>query len=186
MTLAAPEPFTLLLDLQSGRLKPHTTRTERRASDLRGLFSNPAALEQLVSDGDPVIYEVLTYDVPEEAGQLICCTTVLHPGTVGDEYFMTRGHYHADRYTGEVYLGLSGTGRLLLRTEDGDTRAQPMQPGTIAYVPPGWAHRSVNTGQEPLVFLAVYPAQAGHDYDAVAQTGFGQRLLRGSAGPVLR
>jgi glucose-6-phosphate isomerase len=179
-------PFTLLLDLESGRLDPHTTRIERRASDLRGAFADSGALEALIGDGDPVLYEVQQYDVPDDTGQLICCTTVLHPGTVGDEFYMTKGHYHAIRDTAELYVGLSGHGYLLLRTEDGQSSAQPMGPGTVAYVPPCWAHRTVNTGREPLVFLAVYPAQAGHDYGAIERTGFGQRVLSTAAGPALR
>jgi glucose-6-phosphate isomerase, archaeal len=185
VTRPLPEPFTLMLDLQSGRLDPHTTRIERRASDLRGAFADAAALEGLIAGGDPVLYHVLQYDVPEQAGQLICCTTILQPGTVGDEYFMTRGHYHAVRETAELYLGLSGTGYLLLATEDGQSDARPLTPGTVAYVPPCWAHRTVNTGTEPLVFLAVYPAQAGHDYAAAGQGGFGQRVRSSAAGPVL-
>jgi glucose-6-phosphate isomerase len=182
---ALPEPFALLLDLRSGRLDPHTTRIQRRASDLRGAFADAAALDRLIEVGDPLLYEVLQYDVPEEAGQLICCTTVLQPGTVGDEYYMTKGHYHAARETAEVYLGLSGQGLLLLRTEDGRASTQQLAPGTVAYVPPYWAHRTVNTGTEPLVFLAVYPGQAGHDYAAIEQTGFGQRVLRTADGPAL-
>lgn len=178
-------PFSLLLDLRSGRLDPHTSRTERRASDLRGAFADAGALEALIAGGDPVLYEVRQYDVPQDTCQLTCCTTVLQPGTVGHEYYMTKGHYHAVRETAEIYVGLSGQG-LLLRTEDGQSSAQPMRPGTVAYVPPCWAHRSVNAGAEPLVFLAVYPAQAGHDYGAIEGTGFGQRVLSTAAGPALR
>ena len=180
------DPFALMVDIRSGSLEPHTSRTERRVSDMQGAYADAAALERLVRSGDPLVYEVLQYDVPEEVGQLICCTTVLHPGTVGDEYFMTKGHYHSARDTGEVYLGLSGHGYLLLMTEDGAKAATPMGPGTLAYVPPYWAHRTVNTGEEPFVFLAVYPGQAGHDYGTIEQTGFPQRVLRTPEGAVLR
>jgi len=176
----------MTLDFLSGSLEPHTTRTERRVSDLRGAFADAAALENLIASGDPVVYEVLQYDVPEEVGQLVCCTTVLHPGIVGDEYFMTKGHYHQARGTGEVYLGLAGQGYLLLMTEDGQSNQTAMAAGTVAYVPPGWAHRTVNTGDEPFVFFAVYPGQAGHDYAAVEAAGFAQRVVRSSAGAVVQ
>ena len=186
MSTTLLDPFALALDLDSGRLDPHTTRIERRVSDLRGTFADGAALERLVAEGDPLVYEVLQYDVPEETGQLICCTTVIHPGAVGAEYFLTKGHYHSIRETGEVYVGLSGRGYLLLMTEDGRNEATPMERGTVAYVPPSWAHRTVNTGDEPFVFFAVYPGQAGHDYGTIEQTGFGLRVLRSEEGPVLR
>lgn len=178
-------PFALSLDLASGLLEPHTSKIERRLSDLRSAFADGAALEQAVDSGDPLVYEVLQYDVPEDAGQLICCTTVIHPGVVGDEYFMTKGHYHSKRATGEVYLGLSGSGYLLLMTESGEVSAVPMQRGTLAYVPPYWAHRTVNTGDEPFVFFAVYPGHAGHDYGSIESTGFPQRVLRMPDGPVV-
>ncbi len=99
---------------------------------------------------------------------------------------MTKGHFHSVRDTGEVYLGLSGHGYLLLMTEEGGRSASPMGPGTVAYVPPYWAHRTVNTGDEPFVFFAVYPGQAGHDYGTIEQSGFAQRVLRTPEGPVLR
>lgn len=180
------DPFALSLDLASGLLEPHTSRIDRRLSDLRGAFEDGAALEALVESGNPPVYEVLQYDVPEESGQLICCTTVIHPGVVGDEYFMTKGHYHSERATGEVYLGLSGSGYLLLMTESGESSAVPMQRGTLSYVPPHWAHRTVNTGDEPFVFFAVYPGHAGHDYGSIESTGFPQRVLRTPDGPVVR
>jgi glucose-6-phosphate isomerase len=179
-------PFALSLGLESGQLDPHTSRIERRASSLRGAFADEAMLAALIDGGDPVVYEVLQYDVPEERGQLVCCTTVIQPGTVGDEYFMTKGHFHAERGTGEVYVGLAGRGRLLLMTEDGARAELAMERGTVAYVPPYWAHRTVNTGGEPFVFFAVYPGEAGHDYGTIESTGFPQRVVRTPEGPVVR
>lgn len=178
VTLVNPFALALDLDLATGGLAPHTTRIERRLSALIGAFEDTAAFEQLVENGDPLVYEVLQYDVPEEEGQLICCTTVIQPGAVGDEYFMTKGHYHSIRATGEVYLGLSGIGILLLMTEEGACSAIAMERGTAAYVPPYWAHRTVNTGDDPFVFFAVYPGNAGHDYGTIESSGFVQRVFR--------
>lgn len=184
--MTSVNPFSLLLDLRSGALEPYTSHVQRRVSDLRGTFASSAAVEAAVAEGDHLVYEVFQYDVPEEVGQLICCTTILYPGAVGDEYYMTKGHFHAVRRTGEVYLGLSGHGYLLLMTEDGASSEMVVSSGTVAYVPPGWAHRTVNTGDAPFVFFAVYPGQAGHDYEAVGQAGFTRRVLRTAEGPVLR
>ena len=123
------DPFTLMLDFRSGALEPHTSRTERHVSDMRGAYADATALEHLVKGGDPLVYEVLQYDIPEEVGQLICCTTVLHPGTVGDEYFMTKGHYHLVRDTGEVYLGLSRSRLSALDDRGGRQGGDPDGPG---------------------------------------------------------
>jgi len=60
-----------------------------------------------------------------------------------------------------------------------------MEPDTIGYIPPGWAHRSVNTGAKPYSFLAVYPGAAGHNYQWVLEHGFGSRVFRGDKAPQL-
>jgi glucose-6-phosphate isomerase, archaeal len=178
------EPFALALDLATGKLAPHTSHIVRRVSDMRGLYAAVEAEERLAAAHNPNVYEVLQYDVPADNGQLVCCTTVIEPGLVGAEYFMTKGHFHEKRETGEVYLGLSGRGYLLMFV-DGRAAELEMRPGTLAYVPPFWAHRTLNVGDDAFSFLAVYPADAGHDYAAIEETGFPRRVLRSSSGPVV-
>lgn len=58
-----------------------------------------------------------------------------------------------------------------------------MRPGIVNYVPGHWAHRSVNTGAEPLVFYAVYIGDAGYDYATIAEHGFPVRVIDGGRGP---
>jgi len=110
-------------------------------------------------------------------------TSIIHPGTVGEEYHMTKGHFHAKEDTAEVYVGLQGQGYLLLDTADGQFQALPMQPGTVTYIPPYWAHRTVNVGDEDFVFFGVYPADSGHNYAAIEQRGFSQLLVKRKDGP---
>lgn len=176
-------PFAAVVE-PSGRLAPATSTIERRLSHMRGFFADAQAEEALAAE-DPIVYEVFQYDVPETLGELFTCTTVLHPGRVGDEFFMTKGHYHSVRDRAEVYYGLAGRGRLLLQTEDGGFESTEMEPGTVAYVPPCWGHRTVNTGDQDFVFLAVYPGDAGHDYGSIETTGFAQRLVDRDGTPTL-
>jgi glucose-6-phosphate isomerase len=129
-----------------------------------------------------VVYFALTAPVPKEPGELVYCTTIIHPGRVGDEYFMTRGHHHV-LDSGEVYLGLSGDGLMVMQTRDQVVRTAPLSTSTVVYVPPGWAHRTVNTGERDLVFLAVYAGDAGHDYASVDRDGFTVRVIAGASGP---
>jgi glucose-6-phosphate isomerase len=89
---------------------------------------------------------------------------------------MTKGHYHSIAETAEVYLCLRGQGYMLMKTTDGDCRAEYMERGKVVYVPPYWAHRSVNTGSEPLLTFYVYPADAGHNYGDIEIEGFPQRI----------
>jgi glucose-6-phosphate isomerase, archaeal len=178
------QPFTLDLDVVTGKLDPATSEVQRRLTDMRGMFGDADAEAAAAESGDPMIYEVLQYDVPGDNGQLVVCTTVLQPGRVGNEYFMTKGHYHAKRETGEVYVGLQGEGKLLMEVDE-EFSVQDMRPGTVAYVPPYWAHRTANTGDKPFIFLAVYPADAGHDYGTIERDGFRYRVIERDGGPVL-
>lgn len=170
-------PFLSRLQ-RDGSLSPAAPPVLRRLSDMRGHYAHvPPEM------GDPEIYRVYALEVPERASELPCSTTVLQPGTVGEEFFMTKGHFHRQRDRSEVYLGLAGRGLLVLATEEGDHRVQPIEPETVNYVPGGWGHRAVNVGEEPLVFFATYVGDAGHDYQTVERFGFPVRILRGPQGP---
>jgi glucose-6-phosphate isomerase len=148
----------------------------RRGSDMAGYY-------QSVPEGDdPLIYEYFEREVPAKQGEIVQNITVLHPGTVDGEYHMTKGHYHANGCCSEVYLCLGGRGVLLMQTQSGETAVEDYERGISIYVPPGWAHRSVNTGDEPLVLLALYPADSGHDYDSIAEEGFWARVVRDERG----
>jgi glucose-6-phosphate isomerase len=151
---------------------------------MAGMYRDAGAEQALIHGGDPLVYEVLQYDTPAESGQLVVCTTIVQPGKLGDEFFMTKGHCHAKRETGEVCLGLRGEGLLVM--ECGDKAAErELRPNLIAYVPRGWAHRSVNRGQEPLVFVAVYPADAGHDYESIERDGFRNTVVERDGRPTV-
>ena len=91
---------------------------------------------------------------------------------------MTKGHYHAIPDTAEVYLGLKGRGCILLKTADGQCTSEEIAPGRMVYVPPYWAHRSVNIGDGPLIFLCVWPGGAGHNYGDIEKEGFPGRVVR--------
>jgi glucose-6-phosphate isomerase len=145
---------------------------ERRLSALANHFYDREAYERLLP-ANPLVYEVYEVHLPAVAGQLLHGLSIVHPGRVGDEYFMTKGHFHAVRETAEIYCGLRGTGLLLMETAEGDWAVEPLAPGRAVYVPPCWAHRSINTGDfEDLVTFFVYPGHAGHDYAAIEQRGF--------------
>jgi glucose-6-phosphate isomerase len=179
MSTQAPDPFTTLLDLHSGSLDPERKVVERRHSDMADMY-----LEEY-ADGtaDTVIYSVHEIPVPTTNSNLMSSTTVIQPGMVGQEYYMTKGHFHKIRDRAEIYIGISGEGRLVMAKEDGLYTVEAMRRGTINYVPGGWAHRSVNVGDEPLVFFAVYPGDAGYDYDTIEEEGFPVLVVAGEDGP---
>jgi glucose-6-phosphate isomerase, archaeal len=179
------DPLTRHVRLEDGTIPDAAAVQTRRLHDLEGLFLDRDAERALMVE-DPLVYEVYeAADLPKEDGHLLFSTTVLRPGRVGDEYFMTKGHYHARADRSELYYGLAGEGLLLLQTPEGRVDAQPMVPGAASYVPPFWGHRTINTGSTNFVFLAVYPADAGYDYGTIATEGFASVVIAGSDGPRL-
>ena len=150
----------------------------RTLHDMCAMFTDQDEVSRLAAGGqNPLIYEVSAWDAPSQSGALSFGVTVLHPGQIDSEYYMTKGHYHVVRNTAEVYYTLSGEGVLVTENEDGQCILLPMAPGTASYVAPGFAHRMVNTGSQPLVSFYVFRADAGHDYAAIEVGGFRCRIM---------
>jgi glucose-6-phosphate isomerase, archaeal len=178
-------PLTRHVRLADGTIPDAAAVQVRRMRDLAGLFVDRAA-EGALMGADPLVYTVYeAADLPKRDGHLLFSTTVIKPGRVGDEYFMTKGHFHARADRAELYYGLAGQGMLLLQDPDGRIDAQPMVAGAASYVPPYWGHRTINTGDSDFVFLACYPADAGYDYGTIATYGFAQAVVAGPDGPRL-
>lgn len=159
---------------------------ERRLSDLQGYFADETAYAQSLQQTDALLYRVTTVEPAQGEGALHHCISTILPGRVGREYYMTKGHYHAWRPAAEYYMGLRGTGIVLLEDErTGQAWANSLPPNGVVYIPGYAAHRTVNTGMEPLIFLCVYSANAGHDYGAIQARNFQQVVVDVAGEPVI-
>ena len=98
--------------------------------------------------------------------------TVMKPGKVGREYHMTKGHFHESGSADEYYFCLSGKGLIILQNAAGETKYMELNEGGGVYVSPGWAHRTVNVGDDDFILLAIFPKDAGHDYGTIEKSGF--------------
>lgn len=184
MTQSLFMPFATELDFATGRLNPEGHVITRNLSHMKEMYSDQEAARQMLAD-NPLIYEVYNVVVPETPAHIQHCVTILHPGKVGSEYFMTKGHYHEILDRAEIYFCLKGKGQLLMQTKEGKFSALDMTPGTVAYVAPEWAHRTVNTGDEPFIFFAAYPGDAGHNYGDIETEGFAKLSVERNGEPVL-
>ena len=155
-----------------GQCSSHITR---KGKDMAGYYAEEPEPEKM-------IYEVSEL---ETSGHLKLAITAMRPGKVGNEFHMTKGHFHEDGDAGEVYYCLKGEGLILLQTTDGQTDEVELKAGGVAYIPPGWAHRSVNTGKADFIFLAIYPSTAGHDYADIEKEGFKKRVMEKDGIPTL-
>lgn len=180
-----PEDLLVAFSLDSAALGARP-RVKRHLADLRGSFADAAAYEAALAQGNPLLYEVASVEPAQGDGQMHYGLGILYPGKIGDEYFLTKGHYHTHRPAAEIYIGLKGEGAMVLEDEaTGETRLVHLRAQSVVYVPGHTAHRTVNTGAEPLVYLGVYPSNAGHDYGAIAQKNFRKVVVERDGQPVL-
>lgn len=171
-------PFSLSISLAEETLSAYDNHILRRLSDMKGQYLDQQAYERMLATQDAVLYEVYEVTRPQLAGELSHGISIVHPGKVGDEYFMTKGHFHAVLETAEVYYCLKGEGAIVMETPEGDWSVEELKPGCILYVPPRWAHRSVNTApRQDLVTFFLYPANAGHDYSTIEQQGLRKLMV---------
>lgn len=157
----------------------------KKIAELQRIFLDETA--RLRMDPDHVVYRVQWWPpvAPGDEGGLFWGVTTLYPGKVGGEYFMTHGHFHANRTRAEYYTPVSGTGLLIRMDEERRTWAEEMAPGTLHYLRGEHAHRVVNTGDEPLVFWACWGSDAGYDYAAILQHGFSARVMEREGRPAV-
>ena len=166
------EPAHCAVRIETGDLEGGTGRYQKRLSDLAGLYADEAAFnERLAREADRVVYEVGEFRPNSAEGDLIFGVTRMEPGRIGREFFLTRGHIHRKADRPEIYYGETGRGVMLMESPDGETRTVEIGPKSVCYVPPYWIHRSVNVGEDQLVMLFCYPADAGQDYDIIARSG---------------
>jgi len=172
-------PFTFdVLQTERILLSKYDNHIVRRLSAMTGQFLDQKAYDSLLVAADPILYEIYEVKRPEIAGELMQGLSIVHPGKVGDEYYMTKGHFHSVLDTAEIYYCLRGKGFMVMGTPEGDWAVEPLHPHSVLYVPPRWAHRSVNSSlSEDLVTFFVYPSNAGHDYGSIEKQGFRKLVL---------
>lgn len=176
--------FLADFDLETGFSKSAET-TKRYLSQMKSMYCSDSAADKILEKDDPLVYEFYELGAPEREGDLAFGTTILYPGTVGDEYFMTKGHFHTRLETSEVYYTLSGEGYMVIENPEGETQEMPLSKGQAVYVPRRYAHRTVNTGKSPLVVFFTFAADAGHDYGSIETKGFRKMLVEKNGKPVI-
>lgn len=180
-TITEPE-ITFINEKLEGR---YITKIDRRLKNLKDIFFDKEALGKI--DSETIVYEVESY-LPVELnteGGLFFGITYIHPGVVGNEYFMTKGHFHKIRNRGEFYCTLKGEGMLILMDNNRNTWAEKMFPGSMHYIKSNTAHRTANTGNSILSFSAFWPSDAGHDYATISEQGFSKILVNKDGEPEL-
>lgn len=178
-------PYTFDLNAPAYVPSHYDNHIQRRLSAMRGQYVDTTAFESMLSTEDTLLYEVYELHRPHIEGEILHGISVVHPGKVGDEYFMTKGHFHTVLETAEIYVCLNGQGFMVMETPEGEAAVEPLAKGRILYVPPRWAHRSVNTGPDDLITFFAYPGNAGHDYGTIEKQGFRKLVVEREGRPAI-
>lgn len=170
-------------DMKTG-LSQSQKPIQRHLSKMKGMFANEAAYEDQLQKEDVLVYEFFDMGVPNSEKEVAYGTSITYPGKIGDEYFMTKGHFHTVLDTAEAYYCLRGHGYMLMENPEGDWEAQELTPGKALYVPGRYAHRSINiSATEPLITFFAFPGHAGHNYGAIETQGFRKLVVEQDGKP---
>lgn len=162
-----------------------TINQARKLKDLKGIFQDMEAFNQM--DMEQLAYTVQSWLPVADGtpGGLFFGASTIYPGKVGNEYFMTKGHFHSQGDRAEFYWGVQGKGMLVLMDRERNTWAEEVYPGSLHYIGSEIAHRLANTGNENLIVGACWPSDAGHNYEEIAVNGFSGRLVESDGRPCL-
>lgn len=177
-------PFSFSLESSSFIPDAYDNHIQRRLSNMKGQYLDQEAYQRQLAEEDRVLYQVYEIKRPEVEGEILHGISIVHPGKVGDEFFMTKGHFHTVLDTAEIYFTLKGRGLMVMENPEGEFAVEELAEGRVLYVPPRWAHRSVNVGSdEDLVMFFAYPGHAGHDYGTIETQGFKKLVVDKGSGP---
>ena len=164
----------------TGNFPQATGHYSKTFYELEGMYENEMEFQKMLPKWrNRVVYEVWEHRSSENKGDLVFGTSIMKPGRVGNEFFLTRGHQHQKAYCAETYYCLSGKGVILMESPDGEIKALKLEKGKLVYVPPLWFHRSINIGVSKLITLFTYNSDAGQNYEILTKrSGMRKRVVQ--------
>ncbi|KPV63421.1 MAG: Glucose-6-phosphate isomerase [Candidatus Bathyarchaeota archaeon BA2] len=136
------------------------TRLETRLEDVYQEFQDRDYVEKLLRKGQNPIIRVRERINLKGEGLLKLSVQAISSGKIGKEYFLTPLHVHDKS---ELMVGISGKGLVLLQCgELADLKR--LERGKLVYIPPRWAHRCINIGNERFVYIAIYDSEIRKSY----------------------
>jgi len=140
----------------------------RTLKDMKKYFLDKDEVKKILKKKNSIIYTVFIKKL--ELNKMIGLT-VINPGSIGKEYYFTKGHKHKKPLS-EIYILLNGKGDLILQNKK--SKVVCLKRGEKIIVPGKSAHRLVNIGKKKLEVVSIYNKNAGHDYNVK----FKRRVLK--------
>jgi len=144
-------------------------RVIRKLKDMKGRFQNYEKVKEILNKKNPVIYRVYRKEDKNEKTGNIKSLTVIYPGCIGKEYFMTKGHKHKKRAP-ERYILVKGKGILLLQKDK--CKKKELIKNKEVTISGKEGHRLVNIGK--LEVITIEYKETEKDYDII----FKKRILK--------
>ena len=178
------DPISADFEKKSGFFPQATGYYSKTFNELEGMYENEGEFQNMLPKwNNKVVYEVWEHRSSKNNRDLVFGTSVMKPGRVGEEFFLTRGHQHQKARCAETYFCLSGTGIILMESPDGEIKALDLGKDQLVYVPPLWFHRSINIGDSELITLFTYNSDAGQNYEIIKKRGgMRKRVVRKDSG----
>ncbi len=146
-----------MINLRNFLLKNYDKKIVIKLSDMEGYFADKDAYQRMLKK-NPTVYKVYRKII----NGIELSLTILHPGKVGKQHFMTRGHYHLKPYL-ELMMLLKGKG-IFVEKKGKKIIKTNLEKNKVYVLLPDYAHRTVNTGNKEMEFITVQKAGAGHNY----------------------
>ena len=142
------------IEISEEELKKYCDRILiRKFKDIKDRFKDTTKIKN-----NSLIYKVYIKDYNTfETG-----LTVIEPGTINKEFYMTKGHKHK-KSRSEIYMLLKGKGKLVIQNKQ--TKILDLKKDKIYSIPKKAGHRLINTGKTRLEVLTIYSKDSGHDYN---------------------
>jgi len=178
------QPFYSLVNFSNGKVTDYHNKAIRKYKDMENFFKMYLTKDIKANLKEKTIYESYEIRLPKKNGNLSWCTTIIYPGDIAGEYFMTKGHFHKNDISAELYLCIQGEGYIIMQNHEGKFIDCKIVPGKAISVPPEWGHRVINSDKNnKLIFVAVYASDAGHDYAFIEEKGFKKLLISENGKP---
>lgn len=134
-------------------LKDHDEKKTVKVKDANYAFLKPSD-----ENDNRIMYDVFI----KKYADIGLGLTIMYPGDVNGEFFMTKGHFHT-KHKPELYFPFEGTGKLLLQ-KGSDIKVINLKKGENYVIPKSYAHRLINTGRKNLIVLTVYHLNCKSNY----------------------
>ena len=135
--------------------KRNSEKDARKLQDMKKYFEDKKEVNTILKKKNPVIYRIYR----KKLGAQHLSLTILNPGKISNEYFMTKGHKHVSP-SPEIYIQIKGKGKLIL----GQNKIITLKKNKKVKIKGTTSHRLVNIGKTKLEVITIEDKNTKKNY----------------------